>query len=66
MIVKGPGVYVRGLWRAACKSKNFVAFSPVFLVDDDIPARVTCSPHADPNMGGFVNDPAFGSLLRLT
>jgi hypothetical protein len=60
-----PGVYVRGSWRAACESKNFVAFSPVFLVDDNTPARVTCCPDANPNMGGFTNSPAFGSKLTL-
>ena len=62
-----PGVYVRGSWREAWESKNFVAFSPVFNVDDKrkTPARVICCPDADPIMGGFVNDSAFGELLRL-
>jgi len=60
-------VYVRGTWRGECESKNFVAFSPVFHVDDKPkpPARVICRPDANPNMGGFTNSPAFGSKLTL-
>ena len=65
---KGEGVVCRGEWsrsgKDAVEGKDFRAFSPVFYVDDKRgdPANVVCREDAKPNMGGLVNDPAFGNL----
>jgi hypothetical protein len=62
------GVIAKGEWtargRSAVEGKDYRAFSPVFHVDNkrSDPATVICKEHADPNMGGLVNNPAFKDL----
>src|SRR5581483_6648350 len=66
-----PGIYVSGeltgSGRAAIEGKDYRQFSPVFHVDNKRakPARIVCREDAKPNMGGFVNDPAFNQILPL-
>lgn len=61
-----PGIYARVEWsdagRAAVQGRTYRAFSPSFFVDGADPARVTGAPL---NMGGLVNDPAFGHIAPL-
>jgi hypothetical protein len=65
---QGEGVIARGEWtrrgREAVEGKDYRAFSPVFHVDNKRAeaAQVICKEHADPNMGGLVNNPAFNNL----
>ena len=66
-----PGVYARGEWsksgREGIEGKDWRQFSPIFHVDDPQakPARIVSQPAAKPNMGGFVNDPAFHQISPL-
>jgi len=66
---EAPGIYARGEWtasgKAAIEGKEYRQFSPVFHVDNirANPAKIAARAHAKPNMGGFVNDPAFQEIL---
>ncbi len=51
--------------RAAIAGKAYQAFSMVFHVDHDEPAKVVSNPDADLNFGGLVNDPAFHSIAPI-
>ena len=65
------GIYASGEYsksgREAVEGKDYRQFSPVFYVDDvrAKPARIVCREDAKPNMGGFVNDPAFHKILPM-
>ncbi|HMJ92342.1 MAG TPA: phage protease, partial [Candidatus Acidoferrum sp.] len=61
-----PGVYAKVEWSKAgaeaIEGKMYRAFSPVFFVDANKPARVNGAPM---NMGALVNDPAFKDISPI-
>ena len=68
------GVWVEGQWsksgRSGVEGKDVRGFSPTFFVDqlsndERDPAKIIANEDANPNMGAFLNDPAFTKISPL-